>query len=246
VLENKNKIVGRADIDEQGAEVFGPSFTVIHRTIPGLAILSSSRLFASEASAILRLRLHTLSTQPIQIITNTLGLGADRLENLICSSWLSEFGLLRDIRHALKPDYLAWLHLPNAYHTFLPKTSSRTIHIAIRKHFSNYCPGRFSNREATEIDESRMNLLQKYYGYLRLTTFTVFTKTVGRKAMFMFVCERLCCQNVAYRSVEPWAEEFLWPVSRRGPTLHIDSGEPIKEIEWKDEWAGGKRYFQSI
>jgi hypothetical protein len=95
----------------------------------------------------------------------------------------------------------------------------------------------------------RMNLLKEYYEYLWLTTFHSFhinrrpKSNVHVRLRAALLSE---CDLVAYRSVEPLVEDNLWPVSRRGPTLHIDSGEWIKEIEWKDEWPNGERYFQSI
>jgi hypothetical protein len=102
-----HEMYGKIETDEQATEVYGPRITVLHCSIPGLAILWTNRLISSEASVILRPRLRTLSTRPIQIITNTTALQTSTMDDLVCSFWRSNLNIREDIQHALELGYLA-------------------------------------------------------------------------------------------------------------------------------------------
>jgi hypothetical protein len=126
-----------------------PSIIVLHRSISGLAILSTSHLVASEANTILQPRLHALGTQPIQIITNTEGLHEELLLNLLSYLWSSDWRAQKDTRHILTADHGSWWTVPRVGSTPVPGPLSRPIHIAIRSCFVDYGVTR------AEIMESR-------------------------------------------------------------------------------------------
>jgi hypothetical protein len=123
---------------ETGVQEIPPSIIVLHRSISGLAILSTSHFVASEANTILQPRLHALGTQPIQIITNTEGLHEELLLNLLSYLWSSDWRAQKDTRHILTADHGSWWTVPRVGSTPVPGPPSRPIHIAIRSCFVDY------------------------------------------------------------------------------------------------------------
>jgi hypothetical protein len=221
------------------------TLTLVHRTLPGIAILATCSLINNEASVILNPRLTAIKSQPVRLIVEDFdGPGVVHFLHRLSEHKSNRDRLqdTRDIMQDVRYTYHKEEKSPNVSRKSLESIPTHQICIAYCHHHTD--GERFVVQEGPNFGKASMSLLVRLKcvqmnltGQFRKDEIIQFRLLELQIRPAVFPLGQTDCE---YLTATPYASMSLVRTQLSAGSYRMP-GPTIEELEWQRDWAEGER-----